>query len=90
MAAAGTPGSKVRCKVNSRSVRGAPGARHFAVDPGFLGGLCVPLDVQARADGPQGVLMSNLFSLNVSFQLLTHPNRFETWLGINTLSLGTG
>ncbi|CAL8313022.1 unnamed protein product [Lota lota] len=65
LSAACTPGSKVRCKVNSRSsVRGAQSSRHFAVDPGFLGGLCVPLDVKARSDGPQSMLMSNFFSLN--------------------------
>ncbi|XP_030200775.1 prospero homeobox protein 2-like [Gadus morhua] len=61
LATGGAPGSKVRCKVNSRSVRGA---RHFALDPGFLGDLCVPMDVQTRADGPQSMLMSTLFSLN--------------------------
>ncbi|KAG7259796.1 hypothetical protein CRUP_001224 [Coryphaenoides rupestris] len=31
--------------------------------PVFLEGLCVPLDVDVKSDGSQGVLMSNFFSL---------------------------
>ncbi|KAJ3606929.1 hypothetical protein NHX12_026445 [Muraenolepis orangiensis] len=51
-------GSKVRCKVNSRSVRGTQTARHFAVDPVCLESLPVPLGVKAK---PQSMMMSNLF-----------------------------
>ncbi|KAG7247832.1 hypothetical protein CRUP_027922, partial [Coryphaenoides rupestris] len=58
-----TSSTKVRCKVNSRSVRGSQTVRRFAMDPVFLEGLCVPLDVDVKSDGSQGVLMSNFFSL---------------------------
>uniref|UniRef100_A0A8C4ZCE9 Prospero domain-containing protein n=1 Tax=Gadus morhua TaxID=8049 RepID=A0A8C4ZCE9_GADMO len=73
LATGGAPGSKVRCKVNSRSVRGA---RHFALDPGFLGDLCVPMDVQTRADGPQSMLMSTLHlkKAKLMFFYTRYPN----------------
>lgn len=68
-----TSSTKVRCKVNSRSVRGSQTVQRFAMDPVFLEGLCLPLDVDVKSDGSQGMLMSNLFSLAVSFLAAAIP-----------------